>query len=283
MSRAVTLRAMACKLWMLNMRGFIKNIVLLVVFVAVFTIAQIISSLAVVSTLGGVTDVGFMLTYFIAMLLSYIAVTAMERYTFGRVAPIENSKRGFNPVAILTGVVLLIAISIVLAPLAEVLPSDSRTFPEGTFTLISVVILAPIFEEMIFRGRLYNIFHHNGSPLSAASLSALAFGVVHLEPVVIIEALIVGVVLSYFYIVRRSIIAPIILHMCNNALAYALVVLSYRGESLMELLGEGMTLTVVYATSVVIVVACFAIILRRMLVERKNERRVVEEEEEIDE
>ena len=268
---------------MLNMRGFVKNIALLIIFVVLFGMTQIVATMVVVNTFGTMTDVGFMLTYFIAMLLCYIAVTIMERYTFGRVAPIENSKRGFNPVTILTGVVLLIAISIVLAPLSEVLPADRRTLPEGTFTLISVVILAPIFEEMIFRGRLYNIFHHNGSPLTAASLSALAFGMVHLEPIVIIEALVVGVVLSYFYIVRCSIIAPIILHMCNNALAYALLVLSYRDESFMELLGEGMKLTVVYATSAVIVVACFAIIIRRMLVERRNERRVVEEEEEIDE
>lgn len=265
------------------MRGFVKNIALLLIFVVLFGMTQIVATMVVVNTFGTMTDVGFMLTYFIAMLLCYIAVTIMERYTFGRVAPIENSKRGFNPVTILTGVVLLIAISIVLAPLSEVLPADRRTLPEGTFTLISVVILAPIFEEMIFRGRLYNIFHHNGSPLTAASLSALAFGMVHLEPIVIIEALIVGVVFSYFYIVRCSIIAPIILHMCNNALAYALLVLSYRDESFMELLGEGMKLTVVYATSAVIVVACFAIIIRRMLVERRNERRVVEEEEEIDE
>lgn len=283
MSRAVVSHFARGVLYMLNMRGFVKNVALLVIFVVLFGMAQIVAGVVVESIYGGVTDVSFMLRYFIAVLLSYMAVTIMERYAFGRVAPIDNSKRGFNPVAILTGVVLIIAIYVVLAPLSEVLPVDRRELPEGTFTLVSVVFLAPIFEEMIFRGRLYNIFHHNGSPLTAASLSALAFGVVHLEPVVIIEALIMGVVFSYFYIVRRSIIAPIILHMCNNALAYALLVLSYRGESLMEILDEGMKLTVVYVASVVIVVICFAIIIRRMLVERRNERRVVETEEEIDE
>lgn len=266
------------------MKGFIKNIALLVGFIVMFVLLQLAVTIGVLNWSDGVvTDFNYMCIYFISMLLCYIAATLLERITFGRVVPIDNSRRGFNPVAILTGVILLFALSVVLSPLNELLPADSRAFPEGTFTLVSVVILAPIFEEMIFRGRLYNILHHNSSPLTSASLSALAFGIVHLEPIVIIEALVAGMVFSYFYIARRSIIAPIILHMCNNAFAYALLVLSYRDMSLLELLGDGMNQRVVYAASVVIVVVCFAIILRRMLVERRNERRVVEDEEEIDE
>ena len=266
------------------MRGLLKNIVLLAIFVLVFALSQIVVGFVVVSlSPDGLDDRGFMCLYFISMFIVYMATTTIERVTFKAVTPINNSRRGFNPVAILSGVILLIAISVVLAPLSEVLPSSNRDFPEGALTLVTIVILAPIFEEMIFRGRLYNILHRNGSPFMAASLSALAFGVVHLEPVVVIEALVVGVVFSYLYIVRRSIVAPIILHMCNNAMAYALLVLSYRDESLLSLFGEGLAPTVAYIVSVAIVLVCAVIIIRRMLVERRNERRVAEEEEEIDE
>ena len=272
------------KHYTLNMKGFIKNIALLAAFIVIFALLQLAVTIGVLSFSDGVvTDYIYMCIYFVSMLLCYTATTLLERVTFGSVVPIDNSRRGFNPVAILTGVILLFALSVVLAPLSELLPADSRTFPDGAFTLISIVILAPIFEEMIFRGRLYNILHRNSSPLTSASLSALAFGIVHLEPIIIIEALIVGVVFSYYYIARRSIIAPIILHMCNNAFAYALHVLSYRDKSLLELLGDGMNQTVVYATSAVIVVVCFSMMLRRMFVERRNERRVVEDEQEIDE
>ena len=114
-----------------------------------------------------------------------------------------NSRAGFDPVSLLLGVLLIISVSVVILPLEGVISSDSRTFPEGVGTLITVVLLAPIFEEMIFRARLYNILSRNTSPLVSASLSAVAFGVVHMEPIVVIEALIVGVIFSYFYLSKR--------------------------------------------------------------------------------
>lgn len=266
------------------MRGLLKNILLLAVFTMIFALSQIVVGFVVIPLSPAVIDdFCFMCIYFFSMILCYLAITILERRVYGRVVPIDNSRRGCNPVTILAGVVLLFAISILLAPLGEILPVDSREFPDGPFTLITIVVLAPIFEEMIFRGRLYNIFHHNGSPLTAATLSALAFGLVHLEPYVIIEALVVGVVFSYYYIAKRSIFTPILLHMCNNAFAYALLVLSYRGESLLNLLGDGMMITIAYGVSAAIVAVCAIIVFRRLIIERRNERRVIEEEEEIDE
>ena len=181
--------------------------------------------------------------------------------------------------AILLGVVLLFAISVVLSPLGELLPADQRSFPNGPYTLIAVVVLAPIFEEVIFRGRLYNILYRRSSPLMSASMSALAFGIVHLEPIVVIEALVVGIVFSYFYIAKRSIITPIILHMCNNAFAYALVVLSYGGVPLLEIGGNENVARIAYIVSAIVVFVGMAIILRGFILERRRERRVEECEE----
>lgn len=245
------------------MKRLLKNISLLAFFVLLFGVISL--GVGVAATLispGPIDDVKFMLIYFVSMVLTYLAATLLERVAYKYVMPIENSRAGFDPVALLAGVVLLIAISIVLAPLGEVLPSDSRTFPEGPFTLVSVVVLAPIFEEMIFRGRLYNMFKRNGSPLISASFSALAFGIVHLEPIVVVEALIAGVVFSYFYLVKRSIFTPIILHMCSNAIAYALIVLSYRGEPLVAIGGDEDKALVVYIVSVIIVLVGVVVILR---------------------
>ena len=265
------------------MRGFLKNIVTLVTFVVLFVVVQLLVGLLIAElSPNGLNDVGFMVGYFLSMFVLYLLATLKERLSYGRVTPINHSRRGFNPVVILSGVVLLVAVSVVLAPLSELFPGAEKNLPEGPLSLVTIVVLAPIFEELIFRGRLYNILHHNGSPLMAASLSALAFGVVHLDPLVCIEALVVGVMFSYFYIVRGSIATPIILHMCNNAMAYALVVLSYRDESLISLLGEGYIFAIAYVVSAAIVAMSVAIILRRMLVERRNERPVVVEDDEID-
>lgn len=219
------------------------------------------------------SDVSFMLLYFTSMIAVYGATILIEHMVFKRVAPVYNSRGGFDPVAILLGVVLIFSISVILLPLEEILTPDSRTFPRGFCTLLTVVLLAPIFEEMIFRARLYNILSRNTSPLMSASLSAIAFGVVHLEPIVIIEALLVGVVLSYFYLSKRSIITPIILHIFNNAFAYALVVLSYDGMSLRELIGSSADIHLgVYLLCSVIVVAGAVFIIRFFVMEKRRMR-----------
>ena len=206
------------------------------------------------------------------MIAAYGAVLFLENKAFNKILPVYNSRRGFDPIALLMGVVLIVAISVVLLPLDSVLAPDSRTFTDDPCTLITVVILAPIFEEMIFRARLYNILSRNTSPLMSASLSAVAFGVVHMQPIVVVEALVVGVVLSYFYLSKRSIFAPIILHSFSNALAYALILLSYRGESLRSLVGSGEMQVAVYIVAVLIVMCGAAAILRFFVKEKRRAR-----------
>ena len=258
------------------MKRFFKSVGLTTMFVFVFALCMLVVGGLV--TIGMPTlsaDVSFMLLYFTSMIAVYGATILIEKVAFKRVATVYNSRGGFDPVAILFGVVLIFAISVILLPLEEILSPDTRTFPDGFCTLLTVVLLAPIFEEMIFRARLYNILSRNTSPLMSASLSAIAFGVVHLEPIVVIEALLVGVVLSYFYLSKRSIITPIILHIFNNAFAYALVVLSYNGESLRELIGGSADVHLgVYLLCLLIVVAGAVFIIRFFVLEKRRMRGV---------
>lgn len=256
------------------MKRFFKSVGLTTMFVFVFALCMlVVGSLVAVGMPNLPADVSFMLCYFISMIAVYGATILLEKVTFKRVAPVYNLKEGFDPIAILLGVVLIFAISVILLPLEEVLSPDSRTFPDGFGTLLTVVLLAPIFEEMIFRARLYNILSRNTSPLMSASLSALAFGVVHLEPIVVIEALLVGVVLSYFYLSKRSIFTPIILHIFNNAFAYALVMLSYNGKSLRELIGNSADVHLgVYLLCSLIVVVGSVFIIRFFVLEKRRMR-----------
>ena len=256
------------------MKRFFKSVGLTTMFVFVFALCMlVVGGLVAVGMLNLPADVSFMLCYFISMIAVYGATILLEKVAFKRVAPVYNLKEGFDPIAILLGVVLIFAISVILLPLEEVLSPDSRTFPDGFGTLLTVVLLAPIFEEMIFRARLYNILSRNTSPLMSASLSAIAFGVVHLEPIVVIEALLVGVVLSYFYLSKRSIFTPIILHIFNNAFAYALVMLSYNGKSLRELIGNSADVHLgVYLLCSLIVVVGSVFIIRFFVLEKRRMR-----------
>lgn len=262
------------------MGNFLKNIGIFIIFILIFALSQLVVGFVVVGVITGgqLNDTAFMLTYFFSMLLCYLLATTLERVTCKSVQPINNARGGFNPTTILMGVVLLVAMSVVLSPLGELLPAVQRSFPNGPCTLITVVVLAPIFEEVIFRGRLYNILHRRSSPMMSASMSALAFGIVHFEPMVVVEALLAGVIFSYFYIRKRSIITPIILHMCNNSLAYALIVLSYGGVPLSELTGDERVMQIAYGVSVVVLIVGMFVVLRGFALERRRERRVEESE-----
>lgn len=266
------------------MRRLVKSFGSLLLFALIFVVAQAgVSLLVGVFGFGfidesGITDFGFMAVYLMSMLLVLMLVTFEERLCFGSVRRVEHSRRGFDPIGLLLGVVLLIAISVVMQPLGDLMPVDERSFPDGGWTLFSVVVLAPILEELIFRVRLYNILSRSLSPLMSASLSALMFGLVHLEPIVILEGFVVGIVLSYFYIQKRSIVAPILLHACNNAIAYMLHFISYREESLVDMLDDNLPYYVVYGVSCVVVMVAAVVILRKFIKERKALRSDVAEE-----
>lgn len=225
---------------------------------------------------GVISDWGFAAIYSISSLVIYLVVTILERRMFHMKQPIMHSIKGFNPTAILVGVIVIIALSISLSPLDACLPQDSREFPSGGWTLITIVFVAPIFEEVIFRGRLFNMFNNLGSVPMSALLSSLLFAVIHGEPIVMINGFLVGLLLSYFYLRQHSIFAPIILHVCNNMLAYALGVLSYRGESFMNIIESRGWSIAIYLISVVIVVLSLVVIFRTLILEQRQYRRILD-------
>lgn len=258
------------------MKRFFKSVGILTMFLFLFVVVMLLVGGVVEITLPNMSeDVRLMLAYFCSMIAVYGMTILVERVAFKSVLPVYNAKSGFNPVVLLLGFILTLSVSVILLPLEHLLSPDSRTFSDGFGTLLMVVLLAPIFEEMVFRARLYNILSRNTSPFISASLSAIAFGVVHLQPIVIIEALFMGVIFSYFYLSQRSIFTPIMLHIFNNSIAYALIVLSYRGETLHDIVGGGEMAVVVYVVSAIIAI-CGAVVIARFFKAEKRRGRGVE-------
>ena len=209
-------------------------------------------------------SLGFMLTYVVAMSIALLLVSVWSRLRGVPAGKIECSKAGFSPTYILLGVVLLVALSVVLLPLSEMLPADGRNIPRGGWTILAVILFAPIFEEFLFRVKLYDMLLRDVTPFWAVMLSSLCFGVVHLEPIVAIEAAISGVIFSYFYIQRRSIFSAIILHMINNAFAYLILMVKYQGRTALDFVSDIEFFGIVYAVSVVIVLFAAVKIVRRL-------------------
>jgi membrane protease YdiL (CAAX protease family) len=85
---------------------------------------------------------------------------------------------------------------------------------------IAVVIIAPLFEEVLFRGFVFDRVERHFSPTAAVIVSGLLFGVYHLNIFQGTFASILGVVLGLSLLWTNSIRIPIIIHLVNNAVAW---------------------------------------------------------------
>lgn len=85
--------------------------------------------------------------------------------------------------------------------------------------IISVAIVAPIYEEIIFRGILLKGMAKKVNPIIALVVSSLLFAVVHLNVPQFINAFILGLVIGFIYLTTQSIYLSIFAHFINNLLA----------------------------------------------------------------
>ena len=100
--------------------------------------------------------------------------------------------------------------------------TDTQQIIEGGGFLIQFLtagIVAPIVEELIFRGLVYRRTKKMTGTIAAAILSAALFGVFHGNWVQAPYAFIIGIVAVFVYEKFKSIVAPIMLHMSANILS----------------------------------------------------------------
>jgi membrane protease YdiL (CAAX protease family) len=109
--------------------------------------------------------------------------------------------------------------------------ADTLGFHEGVFGAIAtgalIVVIAPICEEMFFRGFFFAGLRSRLPFVVAALISAVLFGAVHTADVNAVAALQLtafGAALAWLYEETGSLWASISLHMVNNAIAFTILV-----------------------------------------------------------
>jgi len=89
-----------------------------------------------------------------------------------------------------------------------------------TLLIIGGAFIGPVCEEIIFRGIILKEFLRRYTPTKAILLSALIFGLIHMVPIQVFSAGIIGIVLGYVYYRTRSLWLVIIMHVINNLVAF---------------------------------------------------------------
>ena len=102
-------------------------------------------------------------------------------------------------------------------PIVNVLLEEEKRSP---FLIIYSVALAtfvaPILEEVFFRGFCYPVFRKRWGKGAAMVISSVFFAIIHHNTFAFWPIFVLGMALSYLYEKRRSLIAPVVLHLIHN-------------------------------------------------------------------
>jgi len=181
-------------------------------------------------------------SYIGSMLPACVAVWAYRRARQGGSGLGHFRTKGVNPVLLLWGFLAMAAAGVVCEPLLARLPEvPSEVYGRGIWAFLTLTIAAPILEETLCRGVVLESLRGRYGTVAAWWGSALFFGVLHLQPALVLNAFVIGLILGYVYILTDSLWATMILHALNNAVAYLLLATGH-GELLLVDLVESRTL-----------------------------------------
>ena len=95
---------------------------------------------------------------------------------------------------------------------------NPTTWWGGISVLFALVLVAPVTEELLFRGWLLRDLEHRYGTLPALLWSSALFGLVHLEASAVLYATLAGLVLGAVALRTRSTLGSIAMHAGVNAL-----------------------------------------------------------------
>lgn len=185
---------------------------------------------------------------------------------------VKWSVRGLNPTVLLWGIIMLLSVVVVIEPLMQMLPKPEASYGRGIYMMLSILVVAPIFEELLCRGVIFEAIRAKRGSWAACIISSMIFGLMHIEPQFVLNAFIIGVVLCYLYLRTRSIFAPMIIHSLNNLFAYMLLIFGFNNLTLYEIVGGGTLYTTIYGVAVVVLIIS-AISIGRQITRLDEEER----------
>lgn len=102
----------------------------------------------------------------------------------------------------------------------------------------SAIVLAPVAEEILFRGVLYPALRQRGHPQIALIASSLLFALIHINAMTFAPLFLFAVILAWLVEKTDGLIAPIAAHVVFNAVNFVLLINEEPLAQFLERLGE---------------------------------------------
>jgi len=136
---------------------------------------------------------------------------------------------GAIPVLLLSGVITKWISDYFHVPLLPQTPMILLKQETSLFFLIIacvfIVLIAPLCEELIFRGFIYPLFRNRLGLKWAMAASSALFAALHFSFLAFLPIMVIGMLLAYLYESTGSLMSSICFHVINNAMAVCIVLL----------------------------------------------------------
>jgi len=151
--------------------------------------------------------------------------------------------------------------------LPDMMQDTFRAMSRNVFGIISITIMAPLVEELLFRGAIQGHLLRKGmKPVYAILIASAVFGIVHMNPIQIPFAFAIGMIFGWLYYRTGSVVPGMIGHFINNSIACIQMALLSKEElntKTIEWLGEGPTYAL-FAISLALTIGMFLYLKKRL-------------------
>lgn len=149
-----------------------------------------------------------------------------------------------------------------LLALPDLMKDAFQGMSENVFGVLGICLIAPILEELLFRGAIQgHMLKIYKNPTTSILLSALVFGVIHGNPAQIPFAFLMGIVLGALYYRTGSLIPGIFIHVLNNSLSTVLTNIYPDSNSLFDLVDKN-TGYIMLTVSVIVICLCWYAVVK---------------------
>ncbi|MGA1821341.1 MAG: lysostaphin resistance A-like protein [Thermoplasmatota archaeon] len=186
--------------------------------------------------IGPMAEVGDYLPVHIAIILSvYSVILICLLSLFHREMEIGDLFKGkkilsssLYGMAVLIPLILILSLLInLLAPVETQTSSSIIAAPDNLldmiFLFIGLVLIAPLVEEIFFRGTLYAVIDRNLGVYPAILITSVVFSIMHFDPVQALPLFLLGILMGWLRSRSDSIIPSLVVHSANNLLALVLI------------------------------------------------------------
>ena len=232
------------------------NLFFLILLVLLMPLTMLCSVFLIEALGSYIISVSFL--YEICLFILMYTFLKMNRLIFAEVISIRKTTRKNLLLSVCAGL-LVTALGLLWVRLCLKLDLFSGQANEPGMdiytTVFATVFLAPVIEELLFRGVLWSILQENKGTATAVIVTTVYFVFLHLTLNNAFSAILIGICGSMFILFTGSIIPSIVIHLLNNLLV---TILGY--SDIMHLQIEKLD-SILTMSSLLILLVIFAILL----------------------